>query len=72
MQYTASKDVSRDGSITRHYVASPAGDMVCSTHTERAATLLAAILNTHGGTILGTPIMHWDWAALNGKRDAAA
>ena len=73
MPYTAAKDVSLDGKTIRHYVASPDGDFVCSTQTAQAAAVLARILNSHGGQVLGTPVMEWDWGALNGQsQDAAA
>jgi hypothetical protein len=36
-----------------------------------AAAMLAGILNTHGGAILGTPVMALDWAALNAEARSA-
>lgn len=72
MLYIPYKEVSLDGKTTRHYVISPAGDVVCSTHTASAAEALARIFNSHGGGIAGTSIMELDWAALNEERQAAA
>ena len=71
MQYVPHKEVSLDGRNTRHYVISPAGDVVCSTHSGLAASTLAAILNTHGGQICGVPVMQLDWATSN-EQEAAA
>jgi 3-hydroxyisobutyrate dehydrogenase-like beta-hydroxyacid dehydrogenase len=72
MQYTATKDVSLNGKTIRHYVTSPAGHVVCSTHTAQAAAVLAHILNSHGGQVLGTPVMDWDWSISNEQTQDAA
>jgi hypothetical protein len=72
MSYIPYKEVSLNGKTTRHYVISPAGDVVCSTHEAAAAEVLARILNSHAGEISGKSIMELDWAALNEERQAAA
>ena len=72
MQYIAYKEVSVDGRHTRHYVISPAGDVVCTTHAEHAAETLARILNTHGGRVHGISVLQWDWATDNEEGRAAA
>jgi len=72
MQCIPYKEVSLDGRISRHYIISPKGDVVCSTHTAFAAAILAGILNTHGGKVLGKPVMEWDWAAASNREEHAA
>lgn len=71
MQYIPYKEVSLDGKNLRHYVISPTGDVVCSTHTAFAAATLANVLNTHGGKVWGKPVMEWDWAVSNEEESAA-
>ncbi len=72
MPYIPYRETSLDGTKTRYYVISPAGDVVCSTHAEPAAETLARILNSHGGKISGKPIMGLDWATLHEEEEAAA
>ena len=72
MQYIAYKEVSLDGRITRHYVISPAGDVVCTAHSELAAETLAHVLNTHGGKVRGMPVIQFDWATANEETRQAA
>jgi hypothetical protein len=71
MQYIPFKETSLDGRTIRHYVLSPAGEVVCSTHTRFAAATLASIRNRHSDKVGGVSINELDWARLNGQAAAA-